>query len=85
MMESYSQQTGGNGAPGTVRAVNFRERTKEAMTASMQEKTSGQGLAAGIDIGSTTTKIAVLDPEKGEIYTLTTSATTPTRSRASYG
>ena len=67
MMESYSQQTGGNGAPGTVRAVNFRERTKEAMTASMQEKTSGQGLAAGIDIGSTTTKIAVLDPETGEI------------------
>ena len=37
------------------------------MTASMQEKTSGRGLAAGIDIGSTTTKIAVLDPEKGDI------------------
>lgn len=28
---------------------------------------SGQGLTAGIDIGSTTTKIAVLDPVKGEV------------------
>lgn len=33
----------------------------------VQQKASGQGLAVGIDIGSTTTKIVVLDPEKGDI------------------
>ncbi len=37
------------------------------MTDSIQNKTFSGGLPAGIDIGSTTTKVAVLDPETGDI------------------
>ena len=51
-------------APGAA-VMNFRERASGAM--SFQEQTPGQGLAAGIDIGSTTTKVAVLDLEKGKL------------------
>ena len=58
-------------APGVPRTggrdANFRERTNVAMTASLQEKMNGRELAVGIDIGSTTTKVAVLAPEKGAL------------------
>lgn len=37
------------------------------MTDSMQNKSSGRALPAGIDIGSTTTKVAVLDPDTGDL------------------
>ena len=43
------------------------ERTSRIMTDSIQNKTFSGGLPAGIDIGSTTTKVAVLDPETGDI------------------
>ena len=43
------------------------ERAKETMTHSLQETTSGRSPAVGIDIGSTTTKVAVLHPETGEL------------------
>ena len=58
-------------APGVPRTggrdANFRERTNVAMTASLQEKMNGRELAVGIDIGSTTTKVAVLALEKGAL------------------
>lgn len=37
------------------------------MTDNLQKTTCGQGYAVGIDIGSTTTKVVVLDPEKDEV------------------
>lgn len=37
------------------------------MTDSMQNKSYGRALPAGIDIGSTTTKVAVLDPDTGDL------------------